>query len=283
MRVIVLVLLAAGIAVLVVATLFRRRARDVLDNRRTQWFLIAFVILTSALPGVAAVVGPSPFFPVATEVALGIFIAEMALRVGAHGWRLFRDPWFAFDALVLAIALVPGGSSILILRLLRLLRIMRLSSRFPVLDRLASGLAGAVPGLAVTGAFMAFIIYLTGAIATSLFGTIAPRYFDDLGTSLMTLFQAMTGEGWPDVARAVTDKSPIAWTFFVAYILVCTLGVLNVLIAVIVSGMEREDISEATERQLAFEETLLTEIRALRTEVAELRGSAPPPTTHTGD
>ncbi len=117
-------------------------------------------------------------------------------------------------------------------------------------------------------------------MGTKLFGHISPA-FEDLGTTLFTLFQTMTGEGWPDIARQVMDAAPMAWIFFVVYILVSSFTVLNLFIAVIVSGMEKQvtdDLVEAEDRhaadQAASDRQILEELRALRAEVAELRTTA---------
>jgi voltage-gated sodium channel len=73
----------------------------------------------------------------------------------------------------------------------------------------------------------------------------------------------------------------MAWIFFVVYILVSSFAVLNLFIAVIVSGMEKQvtdDLVEAEDRhaadQAASDRQILEELRALRAEVAELRTAA---------
>jgi voltage-gated sodium channel len=88
----------------------------------------------------------------------------------------------------------------------------------------------------------------------------------------------MTGEAWPDIAREVMVEAPLAWIFFVIYILISSFAVLNLFIAVVVSGMEDQmtnDLAEAEEQhaadQAASDALILEEVRALRREVAELR------------
>jgi voltage-gated sodium channel len=103
-------------------------------------------------------------------------------------------------------------------------------------------------------------------LATELYGPTASTHFGNLGRSLFTLFQVMTGEAWPDIAREVMAKHPSAWIFFVLYILVSTFVVLNLFTAVVVSAMEPERREEA-----AVDATLLVELRTLRAEIAELR------------
>jgi voltage-gated sodium channel len=105
-------------------------------------------------------------------------------------------------------------------------------------------------------------------LATELYGATAPDHFGHLGDSLFTLFQVMTGEAWPDIAAEVLPHHPTAWIFFVIFILTSTFVVLNLFTAVVVSAMEPERVQEQQ-----VDATLLAEIRALRTEIAELRDS----------
>jgi voltage-gated sodium channel len=132
--------------------------------------------------------------------------------------------------------------------------------------------------MASVASLLALVIFVAGVMSTKLFGGIAPEYFGDLGTTLFTLFQIMTGEAWPDIARVVMAAAPLAWIFFVIYILVSSFAVLNLFIAVVVSGMEDQmtaDLAEAEERnaeaQARSDALILEEVRALRAEVAELR------------
>jgi voltage-gated sodium channel len=127
-------------------------------------------------------------------------------------------------------------------------------------------------------ALLALVIFVASVMATSLFGAIAPQYFGDLGRSLFTLFQTMTGEAWPDIARVVMAQAPLSWIFFVVYILVSSFAVLNLFIAVVVSGMEdqvTDDLAAQGERNAAAQASadayLLAEVRALREEIAAIR------------
>ena len=215
---------------------------------------------------------------VADRVMLGVFVVELLLRLYAFGWRFFRDAWNVFDLLVVGISLIPATGPFSVVRALRVLRVLRLVSAVPAMRRVVAGLLAAVPGMASIGALLALVIYVAGVMATKLFGPIAPEYFGDLDTTLFTLFQTMTGEGWPDIARAVMRAAPLAWIFFVVYILISSFAVLNLFIAVIVSGMEKtvaSDLAEAEEQhaadQAASDQLILAEVRALRREVAELR------------
>jgi voltage-gated sodium channel len=261
----------------------RQQALALVEARGFQRFVIVLIVFNAVTlgletsPRMTAEYGT--LLHVLDRATLAVFVAELLLRLYGHGWRFFRDPWSVFDVLVIGVALVPAAGPLSVLRTLRVLRVLRLVSAVPSMRRVVGGLLAAVPGMASVASLLALVIFVAGVMATKLFGGIAPVYFGDLGTSLFTLFQIMTGEAWPDIARQVMAAAPLAWIFFVLYILVSSFAVLNLFIAVVVSGMEDQvtaDLAEAEERNAAAQARsdalILEEVRALRAEVAELRG-----------
>ena len=260
---------------------WRGRLRAFLDQR---WFvnLVLVVILANALILGAETMVSGTALEILMDIdhtMLGFFVLELLLRIVAHGRKFFRDPWNLFDLAVIGIAVLPASSeSLSALRALRVLRVLRVITVVPSLRRVVDGLLRAVPGMGAVGALLVLVIYVAAVIATGLFGKAAPEYFGHLGTSLFTLFQAMTGEAWPDIARAVMETQPYAWIFFVLYILVVSFAVLNLFIAVIVNGMEeiseeeRKDDAQKDERLdnlAAQNREILAELRSLRAKLDE--------------
>jgi voltage-gated sodium channel len=262
--------------------LTRERARAVVDSPEFQRVVIVVISVNAVVLGLETSTGLSPWFEgflhAVDQLALVGFVAELALRWYAAGWRYLADPWNVFDTLVVGIALVPASGALSVLRTLRVLRVLRLMSAVPTMRRVAAGLLAAIPGMASVAALLALVIFVASVLATKLFGSIAPDHFDDIGTSLFTLFEVMTGEAWPDIARQVMAQDPTAWIFFVVYILVSSFAVLNLFIAVVVHGLEElvaDDLGEVEKenatRQASSDTRLLAEVRAIRAEVAALR------------
>ena len=260
----------------------RERVRALVEHRRFQQFIIWVIVVNAVTLGLETSQAVTRDFGgalhVADRVMLGIFVVELGLRLYAFRWRFFRDSWNVFDFLIVGVSLIPTAGPFSVLRAMRVLRVLRLISAVPAMRRVVNGLLAAVPGMASIGALLALVIYVAGVMATKLFGHISPQYFGDLGTTLFTLFQTMTGEAWPDIAREVMAAAPLAWIFFVIYILISSFAVLNLFIAVIVNGMEKSvtsDLVHAEEEhaaaQAASDQLILAEVRALRLEVAELR------------
>ncbi|GAA0348970.1 ion transporter [Actinoallomurus spadix] len=102
----------------------------------------------------------------------------------------------------------------------------------------------------------------------------APQHFGNLGRSLFTMFTVLTVENWPSVAGDVMAREPLAWIFFVTFIVVTAFFILNSLIGVIVSSMQSEVDSsrweEDQELELEQHTELMNEIRALSEKVDRL-------------
>ena len=57
---------------------------------------------------------------------------------------------------------------------------------------------------------------------------------------MYTLFQIMTLESWSmGIVRPVMKEFPLAWLFFVPFILVTTFAILNLFIGIIVDAMQQ--------------------------------------------
>lgn len=269
------------------AVVRRQRVREFVEHPRFQRFIIAVIIfnaITLALETSQRILANyGDLLHTLDYIALSIFVVELLAKFYAYGLRFFRDPWNVFDLVVVGIALVPATGPFAVLRALRVLRVLRLISVVPSMRKVVAGLLAAVPGMASIAALLALVIFVAGVMSTKLFGTISPDYFGDLGTSLFSLFQVMTGEAWPDIAADVMAQAPMAWIFFVIYILISSFAVLNLFIAVVVSAMEdqvRADFQEEENKharlQAAQNEEILTELRELRAEVASLRSARDP-------
>ena len=78
------------------------------------------------------------------------------------------------------------------------------------------------------------------------------------------------------IVRPVMEQFPLAWALFVPFIMVTSFTVLNLFIGVIVDAMQKEHEAEAqADRADLHNEvsTILTELRAVRAELAELRAT----------
>jgi len=257
----------------------REKIKALVTSRKWEYWIIGIIVVNAITLGLetsaTAMAAAGPALLMVDQVILAIFVIELALRLYAHGWRFFKDPWSLFDFAIVAIALMPASGSLAVLRSLRILRALRLISVVPSLRRVIGGLIAALPGMGSIMVLMALVFYVFAVMATKLYGDAFPEWFGDIGLSLYTLFQVMTLESWSmGIVRPVMEVYPLSWLFFVPFILCTAFTVLNLFIGIIVSAMQEEHEAEAdANRQAIHDETsqILEEVKALRAELRQLR------------
>ncbi len=127
---------------------------------------------------------------------------------------------------------------------------------------------------------MAIFFYTAGVLATRLFGGNFPDWFGSLGKSLYTLFQIMTLESWSmGIVRPVMESHPMAWAFFVPFIVIATFTILNLFIGIIVSTMQElsmlPDKNHPEPELAALLERMEADLKVLRATVERLRDKSP--------
>jgi voltage-gated sodium channel len=255
----------------------RASAREWVESARFQKAVIVLVIANAATLGLetfpAVMARAGDFLAVLDRAFIAVFTVEIALKIAAHGRRFFRSGWNLFDTAIVAIALVPASEALSVFRALRVLRILRLVSAIPKLRVMAETLVRSLPGMGSIGALLTIFFYLFGVVATKLFGAAFPDWFGSLSTSMFSLFQIMTLEGWAEIAREIMTVYPAAWVFFVTFILLATFTVLNLFIGLIVKVMEEPAAPELANGVSAADiAAVRADIAALRFEVRALAG-----------
>lgn len=235
----------------------------------------------------------------ADQVVIYLFALEAAMKMGARGrhfHRYFQDPWNVFDFTIVVLCFVPAtGHFAAVLRLARVLRALRLVSVMPRLQLLVSTLLKGLPSMGYVAALLLLLLYVYGVMGVFLFQENDPFHFGSLGASLLTLFQILTLDNWDDIffpqmmgtdahpapgepaMGPVPMAQPVAATlYFVSFILIGTLIVLNLVIGVIINAMdeekterERADLAEAREADEGL--TAEEEVRLLEHDLERLQ------------
>jgi len=159
--------------------------------------------------------------------------------------------------------------------------VLRLVSASPALKSVVDALLRSLPAMGAVAALLLLVLYVGAVISTELFGGRHPDLFGNLGVSLLTLFQVLTLEGWPDVMRQVSGSYPWAWLFFVPFVLIATFAVLNLVVAVIVDSMQTgvkaavavQEEHRDEELREDLDEDIGTALRAIQADLAELKGA----------
>ncbi|MBO6771668.1 MULTISPECIES: ion transporter [unclassified Thalassospira] len=208
------------------------------------------------------------------QIAVAIFVVELLMKLAVYRLAFFKRAWNVFDFTIVAITLLPAGQGISVLRALRILRAFRLISTVPSMRKVVEALMRAIPGMVSVLTLLSLVFYVSAVMATKLFGQGFPDWFGTIGASLYSLFQIMTLESWSmGIVRPVMESYPLAWLFFVPFILVTTFAVLNLFIAIVVDAMSTHvDVEEnKTRGEIEFDhQEIMQELRALRQEMSKL-------------
>jgi voltage-gated sodium channel len=218
------------------------------------------------------------------KIILGIFVVELILKFIAYRFAFFKSGWNVFDLVIVIICLLPAQGPLAILRAFRIFRVFRLFSIMPQMRIVISGLLRALPGMGSVIGVIAVIFYISSVLVTKIFGLSGDPemeiLFGSLNQSMFTLFQLMTLENWVDgIVKPAMDVYPMAWLFFIPFIIITSFAILNLFIGVIVEAMqnvhrEANRAEEDKERDAMAE--LHADIRALRAEIANLKSQIKP-------
>ena len=234
--------------------------------------ILAAAVLVGMETYPSIVLRHGPTLHLLDQIVLWIFVLEALFKIGAEGrrpWRYFADPWNVFDFAIVAACFLPMDTQyVVVLRLARLLRVLKLVRALPRLQVLVRALLKSIPSMGYVGLLLLLLFYVYAVAGTFLFGQNDPVHFGTLQTSMLSLFQTVTLEGWADLMQIQTmgcdrfgyegmeqlctnpSASPIAApVLFVSFVLIGTMIILNLFIGVIMHGMEESRAELERERE----------------------------------
>jgi voltage-gated sodium channel len=251
-----------------------------------QRFILAMIVLSGVLVGFETYPAfdedtqAGKILVLIQNVILWIFVAEIVLKIAACGsrpWEYFRQGWNLFDFVIVAVCFIPSLDAryATVFRLARLLRTLRMVTILPRLQVLVGALLKSIPSLGYIGILLGLHFYVYACAGTFLFRQNDPIRFGTLHHSTLTLFQVLTLEGWNDVLATQFNGSdaeyPDSWkqiaeqkrpgfrtsqaqpqvaaVFFVSFILLGTMIMLNLFTGVIITSMEEAQAETAEENR----------------------------------
>ncbi|XP_016103082.1 voltage-dependent R-type calcium channel subunit alpha-1E-like [Sinocyclocheilus grahami] len=227
-------------------------------------------------------------------VFLGLFLAEMFLKMYGLGFRLyFHSSFNCFDCGVIVGSIFevvwgffrPGESfGISVLRALRLLRIFKITKYWTSLRNLVVSLMSSMKSI-ISLLFLLFLFIVVFALlGMQLFGgrfifeDYTPTNFDTFPAAIMTVFQILTGEDWNEVMyNGIRSQGGVQYGMWSSiYFIVLTLfgnyTLLNVFLAIAVDNLanaqeltkeEEEEQQEVFNQRSKCREFGLSEIRII--------------------
>ena len=255
------------------------------------WFhrtIVAVILLAGVLAGLetsaAVMARHGSLLRVLDALVLGVFIAEIALKLAAHGrkpWLYFQDGWNVFDFIIVVLCCLPVDSQFAaVFRLTRGLRLLRLVTALPKLQLLVGALLKSLGAMGYVGLLLAIMFYIYGVAGVHLFGQKDPQHFDSLPTALLSLFRVITLDNWSDIFRAAQAGAPVAAAlYFISFILLGTMIMLNLFIGIVMNSMaemhaEIEQRDRARHLAEAGQITLQDELALFEGQIDELKRQA---------
>lgn len=235
-------------------------------------FIIAVIVLAGILVGIETH-GPTMakhhgLLHTLDKIVLLIFIFEIVVKMIALAPRpldFFKDNWNVFDFVIVAVCLIPASGGFgPVLRLFRLLRVLRLLSAVPKLQLLVNALLKSLPSMLYVTVLLLLLFYVYAVAGVMFFAKNDPVHFGNIFDALLSLFRIVTLEDWTDVmylqiygsniydgyniseanlaahypAFEPKAQPVLATAYFVSFVLFGTMVMLNLVIGVIVNGMD---------------------------------------------
>lgn len=234
------------------------------QSRRFQFTILGLIVLAAVLVGLETYPKMNEKYgdtiTLLNRVVLYMFVLEALMKMGQHGQhflRYFRDPWNIFDFTIVAVCFLPlDAQYAAVLRLARIVRALRLVTVMPKLQLLVSALLKSIPSMGYVGVLLFLNFYVYAVMGVFLFRDNDPVHFENLQTAMLTLFRVVTLEDWTDVmyiqmlgsdvyAYSNTTDLPVIPSaqplvgcfFFVSFVMLGTMIMLNLFIGVILNSM----------------------------------------------
>tara|TARA_B100000795_G_scaffold264491_1_gene245050 strand:- start:228 stop:923 length:696 start_codon:yes stop_codon:yes gene_type:complete len=219
----------------------KERCFDLKQSKQFQLFVSVIIIYSSLIIGVNTYETDTflkTLLFYSDYIITIIFLVELGIRFAAEKSikDFFSDGWNVFDTVIVVASLIPTSfsDSVLVLRLLRLLRLLRIISFVPELRRVVENLIKSLSKSIYILILIFLLSYIYAVVGTQFFADINGSQFNSLGESLLTLVQVATMSGWEDVMDPILIEYPLGWLYFVSYIFIVAIVILNLFIAILV-------------------------------------------------
>ncbi len=245
--------------------------------RKVEYLLVVLISVNSILQGLRLSLDTRPDWLLYLGASfwvlmLVVLVLEVLLKMFALSPRIdryFRDSWNAFDFLVISsliVSVVVFDSIVsheLLILLVRLLRLLRGLSIVRELNLILSTLLRSIPSMGYIAVLLGIVLYSYAVVGFKNFEEHDPERWGSLGVSVLTLFEIVTLDGWGEVMRPLIKVEPLAWLYFVSFVIFSAYIVSNLFIAVVIRNLDevRQEHPQPLETPASREE-ILRELRS---------------------
>jgi voltage-gated sodium channel len=263
---------------------FPETTKRIVDASWFQRLVILMILIAGVLAGIETDAGMvsthGPTLRALDAIVLGIFIVEAVLKLTSRcprPWDYFRDGWNVFDFTVIVLCLLPMDSQFaVVLRLGRTLRLLRLVSALPKLQLLVGALIKSFSSMGYVSLLLGIMFYIYAIAGVHLFGGHDKEHFGSLSRAFLTLFQTITLDDWKFLFVSAQGSAPaVASVYFISFILLGTMIMLNLFIGIIMNSMEEmhaelDEYNEA-KRDVAEKGSVLADVTELDRQLTALK------------
>jgi len=277
-----------------------RMLRRLVSTPTFDFAIGAVIVVNAATIGLEASItrsgGTTPqILQVLEYVFLFIYLVELGLRLWALGYSALRSAWVLFDLFLVCFGcldVVAGlalegsaGSSasivvlnqvllVRIFRLARLARVLRLMIKFQTLWMLVQGLVNSLVTLVWTCIIICILLFVFAVLGLELlrpdmaageeYNRVAEENFGSLFRAMATLLQGLTLDSFGAVYRPVMLERPLTILYFVPFLLVVSIALMNLVTALMVNFS-----LEQASRDKQLHEQVLADKKAVMTRALE--------------
>ena len=201
-----------------------------------------------------------------------VLVLEVLLKMFAL-WprvdRYFRDGWNAFDFLAISSLLISimavssVAAYVMFIFLVRLPRLIQGFSTVQELRLILAALIRSIPSVGHIVVLLGIVLYGYAFDGQQIFGEYDPAHWGNLGVSVLSLFQIVTLDDWATITGTAVELVPLAWVYFVSFVIISAYIVTNLFIAIVIRNLDeaRQERLRPLETTTSREE-LLRELRS---------------------
>lgn len=209
---------------------------------------------------------------------IAFFLVELVVNMGVHAcheddnkdyifdWKMWRWEfwtgsnwkwnWFDFFVIIVPILAAAGwASGVRVLRLFRVVRMLKTVAKFDALLVIMNSVSRSMEGVGAVSLLMLMVVSMYSIIGVQLFGmdkanwdnedcadTPLQKHFGNLRRGLLTMFQLVTVEGWPDLGWCLGKTYWFGSFFCVSFIILNALMMANIVVAIFTNQMEEAEL-----------------------------------------
>jgi len=241
-------------------------------------------------------------FVVLEQIFLCFYCVEILLRFFAHRWTCLMNNWVRFDIALVSTGVlgtwvvkpvltgITGGGQTAIqaaepltvlrmLRLLRLVRALRLLVQFKTLWKMIRGLLYSASTMFYTFVIVTLMLYIFSCAAIELitknyraqpehpgysqkWAEVVEEYYSGIGWAMVTLIQFVVLDSIRESYIPLVKEEPMMLFFFVGFMLIVSVSMMNLVTAVIVEGSFEQGKLDHESDRMAQASSILPKLRA---------------------